>query len=39
MNTEELIIETNLTEEEKAIILRGRAEYVTGNFVPLAAME
>jgi len=30
-----LIIETNLTDEEKAIIKAGREEYKSGGFVPL----
>ena len=33
---EEPIVETNLTEEEKAIILYGREEYLKGGYVPLA---
>jgi len=34
--TEEPIVETNLTEEEKNIILRGREEYSKGAYVPLS---
>jgi hypothetical protein len=30
------IVETDLTEEEKAVILRGREEYSKGGYVPLA---
>jgi hypothetical protein len=33
---EEPIIETDLTEEEKAIILRGREEHSKGGYIPLA---
>jgi hypothetical protein len=33
---EEPIVETDLTEEEKAIILRGREEYSKGNYIPLS---
>ena len=29
------IVETNLTEEEKAIIRQGREEYKLGGYVPL----
>lgn len=32
---EEPIIETDLTEEEKAIVLRGREEYSKGSYIPL----
>ena len=32
---EEPIVETDLTEEEKAIILRGREEYSKGGYIPL----
>ena len=34
--TEEPIIETNLTEEEKAIISRGREEYSKGGYISLS---
>jgi len=34
--SEEPIIETDLTEEEKKIIIRGRAEYSKGIYVPLS---
>ena len=30
-----LVVETNLTEEEKSIILKGREEYKRGDFVSL----
>lgn len=30
-----IILETDLTDEEKAIIARGREEYKQGGFVPL----
>jgi hypothetical protein len=33
---EEPIIETDLTEEEKEIIRRGREEYAKGVYVPLS---
>ncbi|MCL2674107.1 MAG: hypothetical protein FWE92_02115 [Defluviitaleaceae bacterium] len=33
---EEPIVETDLTEDEKAIILRGREEYSKGNYIPLS---
>jgi len=33
---EEFVVETDLTEEEKAIILRGREEYTKGSYIPLA---
>jgi hypothetical protein len=33
---EEPIVETNLTEEEKAIILRGREEYLKGTYIPIS---
>jgi len=33
-----LIIETNLTDEEKAIIKAGREEYKSGGFVPLSSI-
>jgi len=33
---EEPIIETDLTEEEKAIILRGREDYSKNVYVPLS---
>lgn len=36
--SEELIIETDLTEEERSIILRGRQEYAEGQYVPLAEL-
>jgi hypothetical protein len=32
---EEPIVEDDLTEEEKAIILRGREEYSKGTYVPI----
>ena len=32
------IVETDLTEEEKAIILQGRAEYARSGGVPLASV-
>jgi len=37
---EEPIVETDLTEEEKAIIVRGRIEYEKnpGNYVPLESI-
>ncbi|MDR1465189.1 MAG: hypothetical protein LBJ11_07830 [Oscillospiraceae bacterium] len=31
-------VETDLTEEEKAVIQQGRAEYAQGGFVPLASV-
>jgi hypothetical protein len=33
--SEEPIVETDLTTEEKEIILRGREEYAKGGYVPL----
>jgi len=33
-----LIIETNLTDEEKTIIKAGREEYKSGGFVPLSSI-
>ena len=36
--TETPVVETDLTDEEKAIILEGRAEYVRGGGVPLASV-
>lgn len=33
------VIETNLTEEEKAIIRAGREEYKAGKYIPLADIE
>jgi hypothetical protein len=33
-----IVIETNLTDEEKKIIARGREEYTQGGFVPLSAI-
>jgi len=36
MIAEEPIVETNLTEEEKAIILKGREEYAKGTYMPLS---
>jgi len=33
-----LVIETNLTDEEKAIIIKGREEYKIGGFVPLESV-
>jgi hypothetical protein len=35
---EEPIIETYLTEEEKAIIARGREEYSKGLYIPLSGV-
>lgn len=32
-------VETNLTDEEKNIIERGRKEYENGNFVPLDSLN
>lgn len=32
-------IETNLTEEEKEIVRRGREEYAKGGFVPLDSIS
>lgn len=32
------VIETDLTEEEKAIIRAGREEYKAGGYVPLASI-
>lgn len=32
----EAVIETDLTDEEKAIIRAGREEYKKGNFIPLS---
>ena len=32
------IVETDLTEEEKAIIRAGREEYKAGGFVPLSSL-
>jgi len=37
--TEESIVETNLTEEEKAIIIRGREEYSKGSYVSLTEIQ
>jgi hypothetical protein len=34
--SEELVIETNLSDEEMAIIRRGREEYMDGMYVPLS---
>lgn len=36
MVSEESVIETNLTDEEKDLILRGREEYQAGGYVPLS---
>jgi len=33
---EEPIVETDLTEEEKAIIQKGREEYAKGTYIPLS---
>jgi hypothetical protein len=33
---EEPIVETDLTEEEKAVVLRGREEYSKGGYVSLS---
>jgi len=30
-----IVVETNLTDEEKAIVSEGRIEYKKGGFVPL----
>ncbi len=32
-------IETNLTDEEKAVIAEGRQEYKKGGFIPLDSLE
>lgn len=34
--SEEPIVETDLTKEEKAVILRGREEYLKGGYIPLS---
>jgi len=36
---ETIIIETNLTDKEKAIILQGREEYKQGNFTSLDELQ
>ena len=33
---EEPIVETDLTEEEKGVILQGREEYAKGGYIPLS---
>jgi len=33
---EEPLVETDLTDEEKSIILRGRTAYAKGDYVPLS---
>ncbi len=34
-----ITVETDLTDEEKDIIKRGRKEYENGNFVPLDSLN
>lgn len=34
-----LVAETDLTDEERAIIVRGRAEYAKGGYVPLDSLN
>jgi len=38
MLSNELFIETDLTDDEKAIIRKGREEYKKGGFVPLESI-
>ena len=35
----DITVETDLTDEEKDIIKRGRKEYENGNFVPLDSLN
>jgi hypothetical protein len=39
LTAEEPIIETDLTEDEKAAVLRGRAEYAKGGYISLSDMQ
>lgn len=38
LTSEDPAIETDLTEEEKAVIRAGREEYKEGGFVPLSSL-